>query len=72
MYPVDIVKSKLQADSYANPRYTSSIAIAKKTLKNEGILGFYKGFIPCISRAFPANGAIFFAYEIVMNVLGRD
>ena len=72
MYPVDIVKSKLQADSYANSRYTSSIAFVKQTLKNEGILGFYKGFIPSIIRAFPANGAIFSVYQIFMNIIGRE
>ena len=71
-YPVDIIKSKIQADSYANPRYTSSIDAFNQTVKNEGLLGFYKGYAPCVARAFPANAATFLAYEIVMNIIGRD
>jgi len=71
-YPIDILKSKIQADSYANPRYTGPMDAFSQTLKNEGVLGFYKGYAPCVARAFPANAATFLAYEIVMNVIGRD
>ncbi len=29
------------------------------TLRNEGIGRMYRGFTPCVARAFPANGALF-------------
>jgi solute carrier family 25 carnitine/acylcarnitine transporter 20/29 len=45
---------------------------AAKTLATEGIGGFYKGFVPCILRAFPANAATFFAFEVTMDLIGRD
>ena len=71
-YPVDIIKSKIQADSYANPRYTSAMDAFSHTLREDGVGGFYKGYAPCVARSFPANAATFLAYEIVMNIIGRD
>lgn len=71
-YPIDIIKSKLQADSLANPRYKNSFDCARQILQAEGIGGFYRGFIPCILRAFPANAATFLAFEMTMRTIGRD
>jgi solute carrier family 25 carnitine/acylcarnitine transporter 20/29 len=71
-YPLDMIKSKMQADSLANPRYGSWIDCAKKTMEAEGVKGFYKGFTPCLLRAFPANAATFLAFEVTLKILGRD
>ena len=71
-YPIDIVKSKLQADSLANPRYKGSLDCARQILQTEGVGGFYRGFAPCMLRAFPANAATFFAFEMTMRAIGRN
>mmetsp|Transcript_32556 Transcript_32556/g.56331 ORF Transcript_32556/g.56331 Transcript_32556/m.56331 type:complete len:294 (+) Transcript_32556:285-1166(+) len=71
-YPIDSIKSKLQADSLANPRYSSTLDCIQKTMATDGIKGFYRGFLPCLLRAFPANSATFLAYEMTMRLIGRD
>ena len=53
----------------ANPRYKGIADCVSQTLKAEGIGGFYKGFVPCILRAFPANGATFLAFEMTMRLI---
>lgn len=68
-YPIDAIKSKLQADSFSNPRFNGFIDCAKKTLASEGLAGFYKGFWPCMLRAFPVNATTFLAYELTMRVI---
>ncbi|CAJ0927491.1 2934_t:CDS:1, partial [Entrophospora sp. SA101] len=34
-----------------------------------GINGFYRGFIPCILRSFPANACAIVAFESTMRFL---
>ena len=40
--PFDTVKVRLQTQSSANPIYSGMVDCAAKTLKNEGLGGFYK------------------------------
>ncbi|KAK6456811.1 mitochondrial carrier protein [Scheffersomyces xylosifermentans] len=70
IYPVDVIKSKLQTDSLSKPVYKGSIDVVKKVFASSGIKGFYRGFIPTILRAAPANGATFAVFEITMRYLG--
>jgi solute carrier family 25 carnitine/acylcarnitine transporter 20/29 len=70
-YPIDAVKSKLQADSLANPRYKNFLDCIRQTFANEGLSGFYRGFVPCMLRAFPVNACVFCAFELTMRALGR-
>ncbi|KAG7192541.1 Mitochondrial carrier protein ymc2 [Scheffersomyces spartinae] len=69
IYPVDVIKSKLQTDSLTLPKYKSSLDVIKDITKSSGIKGFYRGFIPTILRAAPANGATFAAFEITMRLI---
>lgn len=69
IYPVDVIKSKLQTDSLTLPKYKSSLDVIKDITKSSGIKGFYRGFIPTILRAAPANGATFAAFEITMRFI---
>lgn len=69
IYPVDIVKSKLQTDSLTKPTYSSSLSVVKDIWTKNGIRGFYKGFAPTILRAAPANGATFAAFELTMRMI---
>ncbi|KAJ3276522.1 Mitochondrial carrier protein ymc2 [Terramyces sp. JEL0728] len=74
IYPIDVVKSKLQTDSFDKntAKYKSTMDCFRKTFAVEGVAGFYRGFLACMLRAGPANGATFAAYELAMNLVGRD
>jgi solute carrier family 25 carnitine/acylcarnitine transporter 20/29 len=37
----------------------------------EGIRGFYRGFLPCILRSFPTNGAALFVFDHAMRMLSQ-
>lgn len=73
IYPIDIIKSKLQTDHLDKSKrvFSSAIDCVQKTWKTQGLNGFYKGFSACILRAGPANAATFIAYETAMNIFGR-
>ncbi|KAF9402887.1 Mitochondrial carrier protein ymc2 [Mortierella sp. AD011] len=71
VYPIDVIKSKLQTDGFtaATRQYSSAIDCARQTLAKEGVAGFFKGFAPCILRAAPANAVTFLGFELAMRVL---
>ncbi|KAK4582581.1 hypothetical protein RGQ29_025684 [Quercus rubra] len=57
--PVDVVKSRMMGDS----AYKSTIDCFVKTLKNDGPLAFYKGFIPNFGRLGSWNVIMFLTLE---------
>uniref|UniRef100_A0A915IQV3 Mitochondrial carrier protein n=1 Tax=Romanomermis culicivorax TaxID=13658 RepID=A0A915IQV3_ROMCU len=61
--PLDVVKSRLQADNLACPTYKGSWDCAKKSYKKEGLLIFYRGWSMVALRAFPVNAVIFIVYD---------
>ncbi|KAJ1557395.1 Mitochondrial carrier protein ymc2, partial [Nowakowskiella sp. JEL0078] len=69
IYPIDVVKSKIQTDSFdpKKAKYSSTLNCFKLTFKVEGLAGFYRGFWACMIRAAPVNAATFVAYEAAMN-----
>ncbi|KAI8916694.1 mitochondrial carrier domain-containing protein [Powellomyces hirtus] len=73
VYPIDVVKSKLQTDGFEKEtrQYRGMVDCARKTLAQEGMKGLYRGFWACMARAAPVNAATFVAYEATMNLLGR-
>ncbi|CAG8490184.1 315_t:CDS:2 [Diversispora eburnea] len=73
MFPVDLIKSKLQTDGFTpdTRQYKSSLDCARKTYAKEGIKGFYQGFSACILRAGPVNAATFVAFELAMRLFDK-
>ncbi|KAJ1923035.1 Mitochondrial carrier protein ymc2 [Tieghemiomyces parasiticus] len=71
VYPIDAIKSKLQTDqlSPSKRRYHSTWDCARQTFKAEGVAGFYRGIVPCLLRAAPANAATFIGFELAMRFL---
>lgn len=55
VYPLDVIKSRLQADV----RYSSSAQVVLETYKKEGLSVFMRGCSPTLLRAFPTNAATF-------------
>jgi solute carrier family 25 carnitine/acylcarnitine transporter 20/29 len=40
-------------------------------LKTKGPKSFFNGIGPAMARAFPANAATFFAYEMAMDAMSK-
>ncbi|KAI8929237.1 mitochondrial carrier domain-containing protein [Entophlyctis helioformis] len=74
IYPIDVIKSKLQTDGFdkATQKYSGMVDCYRKVVAQEGFAGLYRGFSACMLRAGPANAATFAAYEMTMNMIGRQ
>ncbi|KAL0480129.1 mitochondrial substrate carrier family protein [Acrasis kona] len=72
-YPMDVVKSLMQTDhvNKAERLYNNVPDAIRKINQQQGPKAFFRGFTPCIVRAFPANGACFFAYEFSKSVMEK-
>ncbi|XWS20307.1 hypothetical protein CRYUN_Cryun31cG0089300 [Craigia yunnanensis] len=69
-YPLDVVKTRLQAQSPSSPqKYNGIIDCLHKSVKQEGYGVLWRGLGTAVARAFVVNGAIFSAYEIVLRCL---
>jgi len=66
-YPADVVKSKMQTQALGQSE--SVWKFFSKVLQTEGIPGFYRGFLPCVIRAFPANALCFLGFETTRRLL---
>eukprot|EP01027_Heterolobosea_sp_BB2_P012320 GEZU01017865.1.p1 GENE.GEZU01017865.1~~GEZU01017865.1.p1 ORF type:complete len:201 (-),score=12.84 GEZU01017865.1:8-610(-) len=70
-YPVDTVKTKIQTDPADNRQYKGVLDAAMKLYRTVGLKGFYKGFVPCMCRAFPCNAAAFLVFEFTSKQLNK-
>lgn len=73
-YPLDVMKSRLQAQSESSnegipPRYRGVIDCFRKSVEEEGYAVLWRGLGTAVSRAFLVNGAIFTAYELALRFL---
>uniref|UniRef100_A0A1A8FLA1 Solute carrier family 25 (Mitochondrial carrier, ornithine transporter) member 15a n=1 Tax=Nothobranchius korthausae TaxID=1143690 RepID=A0A1A8FLA1_9TELE len=62
VYPIDCVKSRIQVYSLAGIQ-EGFMKTFLGIVRNEGITALYSGLTPTMIRTFPANGALFLAYE---------
>ncbi|KAL4965034.1 putative mitochondrial carrier protein [Aspergillus stella-maris] len=82
VFPLDVVKTRLQAntiEAYAearpllqaqsNGRGMSSLGLAKEMYHTEGLKAFYRGLGVCSLRAFIVNAAQWATYEWLMKYL---
>jgi solute carrier family 25 carnitine/acylcarnitine transporter 20/29 len=72
IYPIDTVKSRIQADSVVNPKYKGAFDCFFQTIKQDGVGQLFKGYFTCVLRAFPLNMAFILGFEYTMKFLGRD
>ncbi|KAL4558177.1 hypothetical protein LXL04_036375 [Taraxacum kok-saghyz] len=66
--PVDVVKSRMMGDSI----YKSTFDCIVKTLRVEGALAFYKGFLPNFGRLGSWNVIMFLTLEQVKRLFLRE
>lgn len=72
IYPVDTIKSRLQADNILNPKYKGTIDCLIQTVNKSGVRSLYFGFLTCIMRSFPVNIALILGFELAMDFIGRS
>ena len=65
-YPFDICKTLQQTSTHSA---RSTLAIMKQIYGENGLSGFYRGFSPCLVRAFPVNAVLFSTYDLLSSAL---
>ncbi|KAI1764156.1 mitochondrial carrier [Hypoxylon sp. FL1150] len=74
-YPSDVVKQRIMTDPMGGklndgtPRFRNWGQAAKAVYREGGAKGYWRGFVPCFLRAFPANAMALVAFEGVMRAL---
>lgn len=66
-YPVDVVKSRVQADGVG--RYSGALHCLRTSLAAEGPAFLFRGLSSTVLRAFPTNAATFAAVAWTMRLL---
>ncbi|KAI3462117.1 hypothetical protein Pfo_018780 [Paulownia fortunei] len=70
--PVDVIKTRvmnMKVEAGVAPPYSGALDCAMKTIKAEGPMALYKGFIPTISRQGPFTIVLFVTLEQVRKLL---
>jgi len=62
-FPLQVVRTKLQADKYIPPAYNGMVDCFAKTLKEEGFKGLYRGLGPNFLKTIPAISISYAVYE---------
>jgi solute carrier family 25 carnitine/acylcarnitine transporter 20/29 len=68
-YPSDVIKQRIMTDPLAQRRFPRWRDAAKAVYREQGWKGYWRGFVPCFLRAFPANAMALVAFEGVMRSL---
>ena len=64
LYPLELLKMRMQVADGASAAYTSMSGAVRSVLHNEGIKGLYKGITPGIIAATGSWGGYFYFYEV--------
>ncbi|GAA6061200.1 hypothetical protein JCM10212_001521 [Sporobolomyces blumeae] len=71
-FPFDAIKNRVMTDSIKNPKYPTWRSAAKGIWAEGGVKAYYRGFLPCLLRAFPTNASALFVWETTMRLLGAE
>ncbi|MEJ1283847.1 solute carrier family 25 member 47 [Cricetulus griseus] len=69
--PMDVIKSRLQADGQGQQRYRGLLHCVVTSVREEGPRVLFKGLTLNCCRAFPVNMVVFVAYEAVLRLTRR-
>ncbi|KAF3447224.1 hypothetical protein FNV43_RR12404 [Rhamnella rubrinervis] len=70
--PVDVIKTRvmnMKVEAGEVPPYNGAVDCALKTVRSEGLMALYKGFVPTISRQGPFTVVLFVTLEQVRKIL---
>ncbi|XP_009758587.1 mitochondrial arginine transporter BAC2-like [Nicotiana sylvestris] len=69
-YPLDVVKTRLQAQSHSkSAKYNGIVDCFRQSVREDGHGVLWRGVGTTVGRAFLVNGAIFTAYETALRFL---
>eukprot|EP01133_Synstelium_polycarpum_P004003 gene4003-4634_t len=70
-YPIDLLRRRLQVQGIGGGArlYTGPLDACIKVIQEEGVLGLYKGMIPCYLKVIPAISISFCVYEMMKSLL---
>ncbi|KAI6657319.1 Mitochondrial basic amino acids transporter-like [Oopsacas minuta] len=73
-YPIDVIKSRIQADGteQGKYKYNGFMDCGRQIYKSEGIIGFKKGLGVTLIRAFPVNAVTFATVMVLLNYMRRN
>ncbi|GMH37407.1 hypothetical protein BSKO_05280 [Bryopsis sp. KO-2023] len=69
VYPIDVVKSRIQCHDKAASPYRGWVDCWRSIAKEEGHRTLWRGLTPTLQRAFLTNAAIFSGYEAILRAL---
>lgn len=67
--PMDVVKSRLQADGVNETKYKGILHCIQKSYRTEGLNAFFRGTAVNAIRGFPMSAAMFLGYEFTLKIL---
>jgi solute carrier family 25 carnitine/acylcarnitine transporter 20/29 len=71
-FPADVIKNRQMSQPDIKPRLYPTIRItAQKIFAAEGLMGFWRGFVPCMLRSFPTNGAALWVFDNTLRMLSK-
>eukprot|EP01063_Lacrimia_lanifica_P031026 TRINITY_DN5041_c0_g2_i2.p2 TRINITY_DN5041_c0_g2~~TRINITY_DN5041_c0_g2_i2.p2 ORF type:complete len:306 (+),score=20.73 TRINITY_DN5041_c0_g2_i2:41-919(+) len=65
IYPIDVVKTRIQADN----AYNGFVDCARKSYQKEGAGVFFRGLSATVLRSFPMHATVFCTYELTIKLL---
>lgn len=65
VYPIDVIKTRMQNQISSNKLYSSGFDCCKKLWKSDGILGFYRGCLIQLLGVGPEKAVKLYAYSFV-------
>ncbi|KAL2927998.1 Mitochondrial arginine transporter BAC2 [Bienertia sinuspersici] len=68
-YPLDVIKTRLQAQTRSSMKYSGILDCFRKSVEKDGYGVLWRGLGTAVARAFVVNGAIFAAYELSLRCL---
>lgn len=72
-FPTEYVKTQLQLDEKGDRKqYTGIMDCVKKTVKNHGVLGLYRGLSVLVYGSIPKSAVRFGSFEFFKNKLADD
>ncbi|XP_077905113.1 solute carrier family 25 member 48 isoform X4 [Ictidomys tridecemlineatus] len=70
--PMDVVKSRLQADGVYLNKYKGVLDCISQSYQQEGLKVFFRGITVNAVRGFPMSAAMFLGYELSLQALRGD
>ncbi|KAK6153698.1 hypothetical protein DH2020_013337 [Rehmannia glutinosa] len=72
-YPLDVIKTRIQAQSNSSVvKYSGIVDCFRRSVKEEGYNVLWRGLGTAVLRAFIVNGAIFTAYETALRCIFQN